>query len=61
MVGGGKYSAEDLKKLSIINSAMVSRCVAHKELSIWKRVKLHLAYRVWKRMLFDIEDELKKL
>ena len=61
VVRGGKYSAEDLKKLSTIDSAMVDRCVAHKELSIWKRVKLHLAYRVWKRTLLDLEDELKKL
>ena len=61
VVRGGKYSAEDLKKLSTIDSAMVDRCVAHKELSIWKRVKLYLAYRVWKRTLLDLEDELKKL
>ena len=61
VVRGGKYSAEDLKKLSTIDSAMVYRCIAHKELSIWKRVKLHLAYRVWKRTLLDIEDEIKKL
>lgn len=61
VVRGGKYRAEDLKKLSTIDSAMVDRCVAHKELSIWKRVKLHLAYMVWKRTLLDIEDEIKKL
>lgn len=61
VVRGKDYSEESLAAASGIDASMVQRCLKHKELSVWKRVKLNLAYRVWKRTLFDIDDELKKL
>ena len=56
-----EYSKESLDAMLEVDASMVQRCLKHKELSAWKRVKLNLAYRVWKRTLFDIDDELKKL
>lgn len=61
VIRGKDYSEESLAAASCIDAAMVQRCHKHKELSAWKRVKLNIAYRAWKRALFDIDDELRKL
>ncbi|MDB7911454.1 signal peptidase I [Flavonifractor plautii] len=61
VVWSKSYSEKTLESLSKVGSSMVQLCHKHTELSTWKRVKLNLTYRVWKRTLVDIEDELKKL
>lgn len=61
VVRGKSYSEKTLESLSEVGNSMVQLCHKHTELSTWKRVKLNLTYRVWKRTLVDIEDELKKL
>lgn len=55
------YAPEQLKELYNIHKRIQDRCVAHRELPTWKRVKLNLAFRVWKRTLEDLDDEIKKL
>ena len=61
VVRNKEYSKESLDSLSEVDASLVRCCLGHRDLSMWKRVKLHLTYRVWKRTLSDINDELKKL
>ena len=61
VVRGKSYSEKTLESLSRVDGSMVKLCHKHTELSTWKRVKLNLTYRAWKRTLSDVEDELRKL
>ena len=61
VVRGKSYSEKTLESLSRDDGSMVKLCHKHTELSTWKRVKLNLTYRAWKRTLSDVEDELRKL
>ena len=61
VVRGKSYSEKTLESLSRVDVSMVKLCHKHTELSTWKRVKLNLTYRAWKRTLSDVEDELRKL
>lgn len=55
------YQTKELNRLYTIGRTMMMRCYSHKSLTFWKRVKLNLAYRVWRRTMLDIEDELKHI
>lgn len=55
------YKSEELKGMAETLVAITDACCEADKLTLWSRVKLRVAYRVWKRWFKDMQSEVNTL